>query len=151
MTQRQYQFITQRGNRRLSVRSRHAYQRQRLTRFTEPFAGQQAQRLICVLYENKRHVLRIVHECTITQNDRTCAFGDTTINERVSIYCCAHLRNEQITFARSERAYYGSILYGYDEPGNIEAKKEHYALVQKYARRFEERFRRLIQAVNGEA
>ncbi len=32
------------------------------------------------------------------------------------------------------------ILHGYDEPGNIDVKREHYRLVQEFARRFEERF-----------
>ncbi len=32
------------------------------------------------------------------------------------------------------------VLYGYDEPGNIDVKRDHYRLVQEFAHRFEERF-----------
>ena len=96
VSQSTHEFVQQGRNSRLAVRSCHAHKRQRLTRLAKPLACQQSQRLIRILNKDIGHVLRIVHECTITQNDRNRAFLHTTINERVSIYCRSHLRNEQI-------------------------------------------------------
>ena len=75
-----------------------------------------------------------------------CAFGDLTGIEkdagaRLSAAFGGGMgRLREVCGTMSGALLVLGILYGYDEPGNIEAKKEHYALVQKFARRFEERF-----------
>ena len=75
-----------------------------------------------------------------------CAFGDLTgidtdEGARLSAAFGGGMgRLREVCGTMSGALIVLGILYGYDEPGNFEAKKEHYRLVQRYARRFEERF-----------
>ena len=38
----------------------------------------------------------LADKLSIRENNGTCAIGDTTINERMSIYCCAYLGYKQV-------------------------------------------------------
>ena len=101
-----HELVEQGRNCRLAVRTRYADQGQLFARFTEPLACQQTQRLIRVIYENKSSPLYIVlctlyicHVLAFREYNGTCTFGDTTINECMSIYCCAYLGYKQVAFA----------------------------------------------------
>ena len=75
-----------------------------------------------------------------------CAFRDLTGNEidvaaRISAPFGGGMgRLREVCGAMSGALLVIGSLYGYDEPGNIDVKREHYRLVQAFAHEFEERF-----------
>ena len=96
--------------------------------------------------DHSQEAVRLFYEGYNCSQAVFCAFRDLT---GLELDCAARLaspfgggmgRLREVCGTMSGALLALGILKGYDNPENPEAKKEHYALVREFARRFEERY-----------
>ncbi|MBQ6467459.1 MAG: C_GCAxxG_C_C family protein [Clostridia bacterium] len=96
--------------------------------------------------DHSQEAVRLFYEGYNCSQAVFCAFRDLT---GLELDCAARLaspfgggmgRLREVCGTMSGALLALGILKGYDNPENPEAKKEHYALVREFARRFEEKY-----------